>query len=285
MTPATFNRRAFIAGLAAWPALGQARARATAPPPLLLAQDAPQHLDPAGFLVSEKYDGVRAYWDGRVLRFRSGLPIAAPSAFIERLPPVPLDGELWLGHGRFEALSAIVRRHQPDATSWQALSDMVFDLPRAHGDFASRARRITSIVQQAHWPQLVAVAQDTLASPQALQRRLDEVVAAGGEGLMLHRAGATYVTGRSPALLKLKPLHDAEGRVLAHLAGRGRHAGRLGALQLRTAQGVEFALGTGFSDAQRDDPPAVGSLVSFTHRGFTADGVPRFASLLRVREF
>ena len=196
-----------------------------------------------------------------------------------------MDGELWLGRGHFEALSAIVRGRQSDAAIWQALRYMVFELPGAPGDFAARARRIRSIAQQLAWPQLVAVEQGALASPLALQRRLDEVVAAGGEGLMLHRADAAYEAGRSQALLKLKPLHDAEGRVLAHLAGRGRHAGRVGALRLRTPQGVEFALGTGFSDAQRESPPDVGSVVSFTHRGFTADGVPRFASFLRVREF
>jgi len=278
------NRRAFIAGLAAWPAMGHARAT-TQTPPLLLAQEAAAQPHPAGFLVSEKYDGVRAYWDGQVLRFRSGLPIGAPRSFVERLPPAPLDGELWLGRGRFDALSAIVRRRQPDAASWQALRYMVFELPGAQGDFACRVRRIQSLAQQLAWPQLVAVEQGLLASPPALQRRLDEVIAAGGEGLMLHRADALYEAGRSHALLKLKPLHDADGQVLAHLAGRGRHAGRVGALRLRTPQGVEFALGTGFSDTQRENPPAVGSVVSFTHRGFTADGVPRFASFLRVREF
>jgi len=80
-----------------------------------------------------------------------------------------------------------------------------------------------------------------------------------------------------------KPLHDAESRVLGHVAGQGRHAGRLGALRVRNAQGVDFLLGSGFSDAQRDSPPAIGTLVSYTHRGVTADGVPRFASFLRVR--
>lgn len=284
MPVAPVNRRAFIVGLTAWSALGHARA-APQVPPLLLAQEAPAWPDPAGFLVSEKYDGVRAYWDGQVLRFRSGLPIDAPRGFIERLPPVPLDGELWLGRGRFEALSAIVRRRQPDVASWLTLRYMVFELPGSPGDFASRAQHIESIVRHSAWPQLIAVEQGTLPSPLALQRRLQELTAAGGEGLMLHRADAAYVAGRSHDLLKLKPLHDAEGRVLAHLAGRGRHAGRLGALRLRTAQDVEFTLGTGFSDAQREAPPAVDSIVSFTHRGFTADGVPRFASFLRVREF
>jgi DNA ligase-1 len=116
-----------------------------------------------------------------------------------------------------------------------------------------------------------------------LQRSLDEVTAAGGEGLMLHRADARYETWRSASLLKLKPLHDDEARVIGHVVGRGRHAGRMGALQVRSSSGLVFHLGTGFSNAQRDAPPAVGALVSYTHRGHTADGVPRFASFLRAR--
>lgn len=277
------TRRQFIAALAtlpAWSRLPEAHAGTA----VLLAQAAPAGIDPTGYLVSEKYDGVRAVWDGRRLRFRSGLTIAAPQAFVERLPAVPLDGELWLGRGRFEALSGLVRRHSPDAAAWRQLRYMVFELPGARGNFAARAQRIEALAQHTGWPQLQAVKQQLLTSPQALQRRLDEVTASGGEGLMLHRADAPYETGRRASLLKLKPLHDAEAWVIGHVAGRGRHAGRMGALQVRSTAGVEFVLGTGFSDAQRESPPAVGTLVSYTYSGYTADGVPRFASFLRLCE-
>jgi DNA ligase-1 len=277
------SRRAFIAGAAALPLWTRA-ARTGQAPPLLLAREAAAGIDPVGYLVSEKYDGMRAIWDGTVLRSRSGLPIAAPRGFVDRLPPTPLDGELWPGRGRFEWLSTIVRHRRPLESQWQSVRYMVFELPDAPGDFSLRVQRIRSIAGRVGWSQLVAVDQDRLTSARALQRRLDTVVAGGGEGLMLHRADAAYTVGRSEALLKLKPLHDAEGRVIAHLVGRGRHAKRLGALRLRTDAGVEFALGSGLSDAQRDDPPALGSIVSFTHRGWTANGVPRFASFLRVRE-
>ena len=249
------TRRHFITTLAALPAWSLPL-RAHAAPAVLLAQNAPAGIDPTGYLVSEKYDGVRALWDGRVLRFRSGLEIAAPAAFVERLPAVPLDGELWLGRGRFEALSGLVRRQTPDAAAWGQLQYLVFELPGASGSFAARAQRIDELVQHTGWPRLQAVKQHLLASPQDLQRRLEEVTAAGGEGLMLHRADARYETGRSASLLKLKPLHDDEARVIGHLPGRGRHAGRMGALQVRSNSGVVFQLGTGFSDVQRDAPPA-----------------------------
>ena len=280
MTERALSRRVFIACVGTLPAWSAA----TAAPPLLLAQEAPGIIDPSGYLVSEKFDGVRAVWDGSSLHFRSGLPIAAPRWFTAQLPDTALDGELWLGRGEFERLSGIVRRYRPDDVQWRQLRYMLFELPGAAGDFAERAARIAALVQRTAWPQLVAVEQARLTSRQALQRRLDEVVAEGGEGLMLHRANALYEAGRSSALLKLKPLHDAEAAVIGHVAGRGKHAGRLGALRVRTAQGVDFLIGTGFSDAQRENPPAIGALVTFSHRGFTADGVPRFASFLRVCE-
>ncbi len=271
------TRRAFIACLASMPAWAQAKL------PLLLAQDAPPDIDPRGWLISEKLDGVRAHWDGRELRFRSGLPIAAPAWFTQRLPAQPLDGELWLDRGRFEALSGIVRRIQPDDAAWRQLRYMVFELPDGAGSFAQRAHRLEALARQTGWLQMQAVEQQVIASREALEQWLQQVLRAGGEGLMLHRADALYHTGRSPALLKLKPLQDEEAQVVGHVAGRGRHAGRLGALRVRTPQGREFLLGTGFSDAERETPPPPGAWVSYRYRGRTADGVPRFASFMRLR--
>lgn len=272
------SRRRLLGGLllAAW----AFNARAV---PLPLAQEAAPGLDPTGWLVSEKLDGVRAFWDGTRLRFRSGGVIAAPAWFLAQLPRTPLDGELWMGRGRFEAISAAVRRAEPRDAEWQALRYGLFELPGGAGTFAERAARLSTLAAEAGAGPLWAVPQQRLASAAALQQRLDEVVAGGGEGLVLHRADAPWLTGRTSALLKLKPLADAEAVVVGHLPGRGRHAGRLGALQVRDEQGRHFALGTGFSDTQRDAPPALGSTVTYTYRGRTEAGLPRFASFLRVR--
>lgn len=275
------NRRHWLALAAAAAAAGPRPVEAALP--LLLAQDTDGDIDPAGWLVSEKYDGVRAFWDGAQLRFRGGSAVAAPAWFLARLPKAPLDGELWLGRGRFDLLSGLVRRAAPDDAGWRELRYMVFELPGASGDFARRAAELARLAADAGWPQLQAVPQSSVESRQALSDRLEAVVRAGGEGLMLHRADAPYLTGRRPVLLKLKPQRDADAVVVAHLPGQGRHAGRLGALRVRQADGTEFHLGTGFSDAQRDEPPPPGSTVTFTYRGLTPQGLPRFASFLRVR--
>ena len=253
-------------------------------PPLLLAEVFRGDVALADYWVSEKLDGARALWDGQRLRFRSGRPVPAPAWFVAGLPPEPLDGELWIGRGRFEELSGIVRRREPRDDDWRRVRFMVFEQPGGEGSFTERIARLQAIVARAGVPWLAVVEQFRVADRAALQARLDAVVAAGGEGLMLHRADAPYLTGRSDVLLKLKPLLDAEATVIAHLPGRGRLDGLMGALLVETDKGVRFQLGTGFTDAERRSPPPVGSLVTFVYRDLTQDGVPRFASYLRRRE-
>jgi DNA ligase-1 len=257
---------------------------AVAAPALLLARVAPPGQSPAGYLVSEKFDGVRALWDGRRLRLRGGGEVKAPSWFLAGLPQQALDGELWLGRGRFDDISALVRREQPVDADWREVRYLVFELPGAGGSFAERAVALHALVAQAGRPGLQAVDQVRLPGPQALAQRLAEVVALGGEGLVLHRADAPYVTGRSDVLLKLKPVQDADAVVMAHEPGQGKYAGMVGALVVRDADGRVFRIGSGLSDAQRRSPPPLGSTVSYRWRGLTATGLPRFATLWRVRE-
>ncbi len=250
---------------------------------ILLAEVYQQNIDPRAYLVSEKLDGVRAIWDGKTLSFRSGAPIAAPAWFTAALPATALDGELWAGRGSFERLSGTVRKLTPVDAEWREVRYMIFELPHAEGDFAQRAARIESLAASAGVPWLQAVAQFRVRDRAELKRRLDETLRAGGEGLMLHRADAPYVTGRSDVLLKLKPWLDAEARVIAHVPGKGKHTGRLGALLVERPDGQRFRLGTGFTDAQREKPPAIGSQVSYRYRELTAKGLPRHPVFLRER--
>ena len=256
----------------------------SATPALLLANELGPQVDPAKYLVSEKYDGVRAIWDGQVLRFRSGRAVNAPPWFIAKLPAQALDGELWLARGRFEALSGIVRKTEPQDDEWRQIKYMIFELPNASGTFAERAQRIEEILAGTHWLQLIAVEQFRVSDRAALKRKLNQVVRGGGEGLMLHLADADYVTGRSDVLLKLKPLQDTEAVVIEHVPGKGKYRGMLGALRVQMADGKKFLIGTGFSDKVRKNPPPLGTAVTYTYRGLTQTGLPRFASYLRVRE-
>ncbi len=248
---------------------------------VLLATNAPSKFNPADFLVSEKLDGVRAIWDGSTLKFRSGRTVAAPAWFLAKLPKTPLDGELWLGRGRFDEVSGMVRKNQAVDADWQQINYMVFELPGGEGDFTMRYSRIRLLTWGAQWDRLQPALQVRIPTMEGIRSELKRVVAAGGEGLMLHRANSPYVTGRSDALLKLKPTADAEATVVGHVAGKGKFDGMLGALEVKTEDGQRFRLGTGFSDEQRKSPPAIGSIVTYTYRDLTPSGKPRFASFLR----
>ena len=252
-------------------------------PAILLAEVYRNQVDVSQYLVSEKLDGVRGIWDGQTLRFRSGKTISAPAWFLDGLPKRPLDGELWMGRGTFERLSGIVRREIPDEAEWRQVRYMIFELPGAPGSFTQRAALIREIVKQANVPWLREIEQFQVVDRNSLQKRMTEVVMAGGEGLVLHRADAPYETGRSDTLLKMKPWEDAEAVVIGHLPGKGRHAGKMGALRVRAKDGREFSLGTGFTDEQRRDPPPVGATVTYRYQDLTRKGLPRFASFLRVR--
>ena len=161
---------------------------------------------------------------------------------------------------------------------------LVFELPQAPGTFRQRAEELRQVVAQTDVPWLQVLEQFELGSRQALNNKLEEMVKAGGEGLMLHRADAQYTTGRSDVLLKMKLWHDAEATVIGHQPGKGKHLGRLGALRVRTEDGVEFMLGTGVSDADRQNPPPIGTIITFRYRELTSRGLPRFASFYRVRD-
>ncbi|MEO8015235.1 MAG: DNA ligase [Polaromonas sp.] len=269
--------------------LPAAAARAEPAPSLMLANVYRDGVVLADYWVSEKYDGVRGYWDGQQLWTRGGERVAAPGWFTAGWPTVAMDGELWAGHGQFGKAVSTVRQQTPQDAAWRAMRFMVFDLPAEGGTFTERIPLLNGVVSRIDKPWVQAVAQFKVATPQALRTLLARTVKNGGEGLMLHRGASLYKGVRSEDLLKFKPYEDTEARVVAHIAGQGKYTGKLGALlvEMPAADGQpaqRFKLGTGFSDAQRQNPPPIGVRVTYRFRGINDSGIPRFASFMRVRE-
>ena len=257
---------------------------AAGPPGLMLASTWEGRQDVKDYWVSEKLDGVRARWDGRALWTRGGHRIAAPAWFTAGWPSQAMDGELWIGHQRFDEASAVVRALQADEDDWRGMRFMAFDLPGHPGPFEQRLRTLEAAVAVTRSQWLQVIEQQRVPDAAALQARLQAVVQAGGEGLMLHHRDGLKRSGRSHHLFKLKPWEDAEARVVAHIPGKGKYHGMLGALLVEREDGVRFRLGSGFKDAQRADPPAVGARVTYRYNGLTGNGLPRFARFLRIRD-
>lgn len=270
---------AFLAWTAAWPAA----VWAAPPPPVELVDVYHGGVDLSRYWVSEKFDGVRGYWDGHRLLTRGGTIVHVPAWFTRNWPETPMDGELWAGYGRFARASAIVRTAEADDPAWREISYRVFDLPGHGGDFDARVPAIRAAVAAIGDPWVVAVRQFHVADEAALHAALQRVLDKGGEGLVLHRGDVPYRAGRGVGLLKVKPYEDAEAKVVAIRPGEGRLKGLMGAIEVRTPDGRRFAIGSGFSDAQRAHPPAIGSWVTYRFNGLTKNGLPRFVRFLRMR--
>ena len=252
-------------------------------PNLLLAKVYSDDIDISQYWVSEKYDGVRAYWDGHRLISRRGNAFHAPAWFTAGFPKTPLDGELWMGRGTFEALASAVRKEKPVDAEWLKLRYMVYELPGGAGDFTHRLKTLKRILESVANPRIELAPQFRIDSREALMNTLRAVVKAGGEGLMLHRASARYRGGRHDDLLKLKPYQDAEATVVAQLPGKGKFRGMMGSLEVVTNDGRRFRIGSGFSDAERRNPPPIGATITYRYHGLSQKGIPRFASFLRIR--
>jgi len=248
---------------------------------LPLARQYSGGIDLPHYWVSEKFDGVRARWDGERLISRGGNAFSAPAWFTAGFPSAPLDGELWAGRGLFSETASIVTRAAPHE-GWRRIRYLVFDLP-APGIFNERLRQLREMAAGAASPYLEVVQQRKVSNHAALMKTLDTVTAGGGEGLMLRDGRSRYRGGRSSGLLKLKKFEDAEARVIAHHPGKGKFTGMTGSISVQPEHGAPFRIGSGFTDAQRKNPPPIGTLITYKHHGHTATGLPRFPIFWRLR--
>jgi len=270
-------------------AVGGAVVKDTAPPCLLAHKWEDE--DISGWWMSEKLDGVRAWWNGEEFISRLGNTYHAPEWFKKLLPRgVTLDGELWIGRGKFQQTISAVRKLIPTDSEWQGVTYVIFDAPNHKGPFEDRMEYLKTLFpvlklgNGAGVGQVCILDQTKCKNPEALRAMLKKVEGWSGEGVMLREPGSDYVDGRSKTLLKVKSFFDDEGTVVEHLPGRGKHKGRLGAIVLRW-KGKEFQVGSGFSDDERRNPPKIGAKVTFRYQELTNGGTPRFPTYISERNY
>ena len=234
--------------------------------------------------VSNKLDGVCAIWDGanQQLLTRKGSIIRAPHEFTTYFPKAHMmRGELWIGVDKFDEVSGLVRSHSTPAIRKRWLESEVafyiFDLPQIskRHPYSVHYKAICNIVEFQKSNYLRHIKQETKLSRKAIGDMYTQAIAQKHEGLMLR-------DNYSHELVKLKPVDTDEGIVTGHDPGFGRNAGRLGALIIKWKD-KHIKLGTGLSDMERENPPAIGSWVTFSYNGLTKTGTPRFARYLRGR--
>ena len=255
--------------------------------PLLLFAQKPQLLllqtykdqNITNWVMSEKLDGVRAYWDGKHLISRGGKIIHAPKWFLKGYPPFAIDGELWSKRGDFENIVSIVRSKTP-SKRWQQITHNIFEVPNAKGDLFKRLSKLKPYQNR----YIKIIPQRKIKNKQELVKFLREVEQKGGEGVVVRDPKAPYIAKRTNKALKVKSFFDAECKVIELYNGKGKYANMLGSLLCELPNGVKFKIGSGFSDIQRKKPPKIGDIVTFKYKSFTKNKKPRFPIFLRVRK-
>lgn len=245
---------------------------------MLLEQYHDQEIN--GWVMSEKLDGVRGFWDGKQLLSRQGLPLAPPDYFTKDFPPFAIDGELFSERGKFEEISATVRSANPKG--WYKLKLHVFDVPNAEGDLFARLQVLQHYLTERPNPYIQIMEQIPVKDKAHLTAFFDEIQQLGGEGVVVRNPNSPYIHGRSAQILKLKAVNDEECTVVAHHKGKGKYADKLGAITCENQRG-RFRIGSGFKDKDRENPPPIGTSITYKYRGLTANGKPRFATFWRIR--
>jgi DNA ligase 1 len=232
-----------------------------------------ESINPAGYWMSEKLDGYRAYWDGKRLLSRNGNVINCPKEFTESFPDFALDGEIWAGRNNYEIVGSVVKGRY--AQDWNKVSYQVFDAPDANGTFEDRLRflDINNVKYIPH---------ERCKDKTSLLIKLNQIVSAGGEGMVLRKAGSRYERKRSDAALKVKIQHDDEAVVIGYEDGNRK--GLVGALRVINSKEVVFKVGSGMSESMVRNPPPIGAVITYKYESLTTEGVPRPATFVRVRE-
>ena len=251
-------------------------------PQLFLLKTYKESMNISGMLMSEKLDGVRAFWDGKKLISRQGKVFAAPVWFTRNFPPFALDGELWTQRNNFADIVSIVNRHQPH-NGWKKISYMIFEVPYAKGPLLERLERIKVFLEKYPNHFIKLIKQEICYSKKDLDAFAQSVQSLLGEGVVLRDAKANYHTKRSYKDLKVKPFFDAECKVVGYTAGKGKYTGKFGALKCEMSDKRLILIGSGFNDKVRTKPPEIGTLVTFKYYGKTKNALPRFPVYLRVR--
>ena len=246
-------------------------------PELFLLKNYTQESNVTSWYMSEKLDGVRAYWDGKNLISRNGKIFSAPSFFTKEFPPYELDGELWSQRGEFSHIASIVNRKKPHS-GWRQLTYNIFEVPNADGNLQKRL----NLVDKSQY--LRVVKQIKVENREHLEKFLKSVEKKGGEGLVVRDATLPYYTGRSKNALKVKSYIDEECEVVGHNVGTGKYAQMLGSLTCKMSNNKLIKIGSGFNQAQREKPPKKGAIITFKYYGLTSKGNPRFPVFLRIRK-
>jgi len=251
-------------------------------PDLFLLKTYDDSKEVVGWVMSEKLDGVRGFWNGQELLTRGGYKLNPPLWFVQQYPPFAVDGELWTKRDDFENVSSIVRTQLPD-DRWKQITHNIFEVPNQPGGLLKRLDVLRAYLDKNPNSNIQIIPQTQINAKTQLAEFLKEVVGNKGEGVVVRNPDTLYQTGRLSSALKVKKYFDTECTVLDILPGKGKYKGLMGSVLCQTSAGKQLKIGSGFKDKDRANPPAIGSKITFKYYGFTNKGNFKYPVYLRVR--
>lgn len=234
--------------------------------------------DTKGWFMSEKLDGIRAYWNGKELLSKNGNRIHAPLSFTKNFPNFPLDGELWTKRDDFSNIQSIVLDKIP-SKQWNQITYNIFESPKSMGDFRDRLKKVKDWFSENKNKNIIIIKQIVCKDKKHLYSYLEEIIKLKGEGLIVKNPNLPYIAKRSSNSLKVHTYQDMEGEVIKINYTKNL----MKSLTLELKSGVRFKLGSGFTKKERRNHPEVGDMVTFKFLRLNKNGIPRFASFKRVR--
>jgi DNA ligase 1 len=229
--------------------------------------------------MSEKLDGIRAYWDGENMYTKNGNKIYAPNWFVKNFPKFELDGELWTKRDDFENIQNIVLDNIP-SSKWNEITYNIFEVPNEKGNFSKRLEKLSNYLKIHKNEYLKIIPQIKCKNKSHLNSYLQELLDKKAEGIIIKNPDLEYFIGRSENILKVKKFYDDEGIVI----GINYKDKKFKSLIIKQKNGVIFNLGGGFSNKQRLNPPKIGDTITFKYYGLTKNNKPKFASFLKIRK-
>lgn len=278
----------------------------------------------AGWYVSEKLDGMRCFWDSGITRgmpvdevpwanttkdkkqiystglwSRLGKTIQAPDYWLDQLPPVPLDGELWLGRGMRQSVMSVCRKHVPVPSEWRNVEFQVFDSVSldfafqdgiiSHPSFHIEINNCMEFLHDQgyqstgyhpyaqiefppaggvfHCISQIQLPKDENYAKEIVSSMMDNVLKMHGEGLVVRNPAAFWIPERTHDVVKIKPYLDAEATVVGYITGRetdkgSKLLGMMGAM-IVCYKDITFEL-SGFTDQERTLITDEGSIADAT---------------------
>ena len=274
---------------------------------VLLAKNFTSDVDIDGWYASEKWDGYRSVWNGKNFVSRTGKSFDVPDWYCSIMPPsVALDGELWLGRGKFEDCG-LLRKKKPqkesDIQKWneewlkKEVVFNVFDIMNLNVGFEKRMEQLKTLVIDRNKcmkqlninkknPILAFTEQTKVNKVDALEMA-KEVIKAGGEGIMLRQPDSLYEAKRSKTLYKIKEVDDMEVRIDGYKNGEGKYKGILGSFTCSLINKPDIKCNvSGMNDQVRNSyltTHPIGTIITITYNGVTGSGKPRHPRYLRIR--